>query len=87
MNTHLIVVTELFLQFAIVVAMVKFRSPTYGSYVYPEWTNVFGWMLAVSTSLPIPGVMVYKLMKAEGTLAQVPRELLSKSTFSSQCQL
>ncbi|XP_064595884.1 sodium- and chloride-dependent GABA transporter 1-like [Liolophura sinensis] len=55
---------------ALVVALVKFRPPSYGDYTYPDWTNVFGWLLAVSSSLPIPVVMVYTLLKTKGTLIQ-----------------
>ncbi|XP_064616434.1 sodium- and chloride-dependent GABA transporter 1-like isoform X2 [Liolophura sinensis] len=55
---------------ALIVAMVKFRSPKYGEYEYPEWTNVFGWILALSSSVPVPVVMIYGLMKEKGSLLE-----------------
>jgi len=38
------------------------------TYIYPQWSIVFGWMMACTSVFMIPITMVYKLIRAEGTL-------------------
>ena len=45
---------------------------SYGSYTYPGWTTIVGWMIAVFPMLPIPATMFYVLWKSPGdTMLQV----------------
>jgi len=32
---------------------------TYGNYVYPTWSIIFGWIMNLSFILPIPIVIIY----------------------------
>ena len=40
-------------------------------YEYPLGAQVFGWLLALSSMLCIPGYMIYKLVKTPGLFKQV----------------
>ncbi|XP_064609969.1 sodium- and chloride-dependent GABA transporter 3-like [Liolophura sinensis] len=59
---------------ALIFTVATFRSPKYGKYVYPEWTNVFGWLLGMSMTLPIPIIIVYNILSAKGTFIERLRE-------------
>lgn len=55
-----------------------------GRYVYPEYANVIGWMIALSSMCMIPGYAIYKLAITKGTLKEVhfqPLHLNRKLTF------
>ena len=41
------------------------------AYVYPWWGEAIGWGLALSSMLCIPVSLLYKLLRAKGTLAEV----------------
>ncbi|XP_046361791.1 sodium-dependent dopamine transporter-like isoform X1 [Haliotis rufescens] len=41
-----------------------------GRYVYPEYANVIGWMIALSSMCMIPGYAIYKLAITKGTLKE-----------------
>ncbi|XP_046331791.2 sodium- and chloride-dependent GABA transporter 2-like [Haliotis rufescens] len=40
------------------------------NYVYPNWAIAVGWMMASSSIVFIPGVMIFKLVTAKGTLME-----------------
>ena len=48
-----------------------FKPITYGEYVFPPWANGVGWVLAMFSILMIPGTMLVKLLKAEGSMSKV----------------
>jgi hypothetical protein len=41
------------------------------TYVFPKWANYLGWCVALSSSLWIPVVAIYTILKARGSLLQV----------------
>ncbi|KAL8617159.1 hypothetical protein ACOMHN_014329 [Nucella lapillus] len=41
---------------------------TYGTYQYPTWAIIFGWMLGLCSLLPLPIVMVISVCREQGTL-------------------
>ena len=43
-----------------------YTRPTYGDYSYPWWAIIVGWCLALCSIAPIPIVMCYKLLHAQG---------------------
>jgi hypothetical protein len=51
--------------------MVKFTPPSYGDYTYPLWAKFMGWVLALCSLVPIPVVMLKRLIQAKGTFIQV----------------
>ena len=59
------------LQFVTAFMMSKASGLKYGEYVYPDWSNILGWLLASSTLVPIPCFMVYKLLQYDGSFVQV----------------
>lgn len=52
-------------------SLITFKSPTYGSVEYPVWGLGLGWCMALFVVLWIPGIALYKIFRAEGTLWQV----------------
>ena len=69
------------LQGAWIFSLLHYSVPTYGDYVYPGWANVIGWILAVSSSIPIPLGMLHQLYKTEGTIIQVRANEIKASGF------
>lgn len=52
--------------------LVNYKPLTYNNvYVYPWWGEVIGWCLALSSMLCIPVSLLYKLVRAKGTLREV----------------
>ncbi|PRD26499.1 UNVERIFIED_CONTAM: slc6a5 [Trichonephila clavipes] len=49
---------------------INHEAVTYNEYIYPEWSIVVGWMIAMCSIVPIPTVAIYQLLKAEGTLKE-----------------
>lgn len=44
---------------------------TYGKYKYPGWAEFFGWVIALSSMLCIPGFAIYQIWNTPGTLYEV----------------
>lgn len=52
--------------------LVNYKPLTYNNvYVYPWWGEVIGWCLALSSMLCIPVSLLYKLVRAKGTIREV----------------
>ncbi|GFR33859.1 sodium- and chloride-dependent glycine transporter 2 [Trichonephila clavata] len=49
---------------------INHEAVTYDDYIYPEWSIVVGWMIAMCSIVPIPIVGIIQLLKAEGTLKE-----------------
>ena len=47
-------------------SIINWRPATLGSYEYPLLANALGWVLAMSSLLPIPIVAIIVLLKADG---------------------
>ncbi|XP_073431098.1 sodium- and chloride-dependent taurine transporter [Dendrobates tinctorius] len=63
-------------------SLAKYTPLTYNKYyTYPDWAIGLGWALALSSMLCIPLVVVYKVVRAEGSLIEriklvtAPREI------------
>ncbi|XP_058419498.1 sodium-dependent dopamine transporter [Diceros bicornis minor] len=63
-------VSPCFLLFVVVVSIVTFRPPHYGAYVFPEWANVLGWAIAVSSMSMVPIYAAYKFCSLPGSLRE-----------------
>ncbi|KAK2168161.1 hypothetical protein LSH36_20g15015 [Paralvinella palmiformis] len=51
----------------------QYRPMTLGSYVYPLWANVLGWIVAVAPVIAVPLVMIYKICSAPAELTFVKK--------------
>lgn len=63
-------VSPCFLLFVVVVSVVTFRPPHYGDYVFPEWANVLGWAIAMSSMSMVPIYAAYKFCSLPGSLRE-----------------
>jgi len=57
---------------------VTYSPLSYDNYKYPDWGQVIGWLLTLSSLSLIPAVMIYKLIKTTGTMKEVN---ISRSGF------
>lgn len=76
------VITPLLCLGCFIFSLAKYTPLTYNKYyTYPDWAIGLGWFLALSSMLCIPLVMVYKIMRSEGSLIEriklvkAPREI------------
>lgn len=60
-----------FFQFIIVYGLLGYEPLTYESYVYPQWANVLGWIIAGSSVFMIPAMALYQFIITPGTFGQV----------------
>ncbi|GAB6026269.1 hypothetical protein CHUAL_012477 [Chamberlinius hualienensis] len=51
-------------------SLIWYEPLQYEDYVYPEWANVLGWCIAISSVLCIPVVAIWKLIVTPGTFNQ-----------------
>ncbi|XP_069476537.1 sodium-dependent dopamine transporter [Ambystoma mexicanum] len=63
-------VSPCFLLFVVVVSIVTFKPPNYGSYVFPEWANVIGWIIAISSMAMVPIYAIYKFCRLRGSFRE-----------------
>ncbi|XP_037385569.1 sodium-dependent dopamine transporter [Talpa occidentalis] len=63
-------VSPCFLLFVVVVSIVTFRPPHYGTYIFPEWANTLGWTIAASSMSMVPIYAAYKFCSLPGTLRE-----------------
>lgn len=49
----------------------SFKPLSYEDYIYPNWANVIGWLIAMSSVACIPGMAVYTILTTPGTFLQV----------------
>ena len=61
----------LILQFIFIFQFVTYSPLSYDKYKYPDWGQVIGWLLTLSSLSLIPAVMIYKLTKTTGTMKDV----------------
>lgn len=51
-------------------AIFTYAPPAYGDYVYPPWSIGLGWVIAITSLVPIPVYLVYRLYKTPGTILE-----------------
>jgi solute carrier family 6 amino acid transporter-like protein 5/7/9/14 len=61
-------VTPLTMSAMVVYSAVQMAPPTYGDYQYPSWAITVGWVVAMCSIVPMPGIALYRILKAEGPL-------------------
>ena len=62
----------------VVFKFVDYGPIKYGSYIFPKWSESIAWLVALCSMLCIPGVAIYKIVKAPGdTFAEKWRGQLS----------
>ncbi|ESO94203.1 hypothetical protein LOTGIDRAFT_118867 [Lottia gigantea] len=54
----------------LIMTLTQYQLPTLGYYKYPPVASVFGWIIALSTALPIPIWMIKEIYSREGTLME-----------------
>nr|WLN44346.1 AAT7 [Sinonovacula rivularis] len=50
----------------VLLSFVHYKPPSYGTYLYPAWTEAFGWSLAVAIVLPILVCFIVCLLRTPG---------------------
>ncbi|XP_017371434.1 sodium-dependent dopamine transporter [Cebus imitator] len=63
-------VSPCFLLFVVVVSIVTFRPPHYGAYIFPDWANALGWVIATSSMAMVPIYATYKFCSLPGSFRE-----------------
>ncbi|XP_040613672.1 sodium-dependent dopamine transporter isoform X3 [Mesocricetus auratus] len=63
-------VSPCFLLYVVVVSIVTFRPPHYGDYIFPDWANALGWIIATSSMAMVPIYATYKLCSLPGSFRE-----------------
>ncbi|NP_001027998.1 sodium-dependent dopamine transporter [Macaca mulatta] len=63
-------VSPCFLLFVVVVSIVTFRPPHYGAYIFPDWANALGWVIATSSMAMVPIYAAYKFCSLPGSFRE-----------------
>ncbi|KAJ1203896.1 hypothetical protein NDU88_007677 [Pleurodeles waltl] len=63
-------VSPCFLLFVVVVSIVTFNPPNYGNYIFPEWANIVGWIIAISSMAMVPIYATYKFCRLPGSFRE-----------------
>ncbi|PNI27657.1 SLC6A3 isoform 2 [Pan troglodytes] len=63
-------VSPCFLLFVVVVSIVTFRPPHYGAYIFPDWANALGWVIATSSMAMVPIYAAYKFCSLRGSFRE-----------------
>uniref|UniRef100_H2ZYV9 Transporter n=1 Tax=Latimeria chalumnae TaxID=7897 RepID=H2ZYV9_LATCH len=63
-------VSPCFLLFVVVTSIVTFKPPNYGSYIFPEWANIVGWCIALSSMALVPIYAIYKFCSLPGSFRE-----------------
>ena len=76
-NAFLLVLA--FFQFIFVFAIIDYGPPEYGSYLYPQWVQLLGWLTSASILAWIPDVAIYEVCRQEGGInrCDIPRSWTS----------
>uniref|UniRef100_A0AAQ4S267 Transporter n=1 Tax=Gasterosteus aculeatus aculeatus TaxID=481459 RepID=A0AAQ4S267_GASAC len=63
-------VSPAFLLFVVIASAVTSSGLKYDDYVFPNWANVVGWCVAMSSMLFVPCYAIYKFCSVKGTFKQ-----------------
>lgn len=69
-------ITPAVIIFVLIFTFVTHTPVTYNEYVYPDWSISIGWLLALVSLAPLPGVAIYQIYHGQGTILERVRELL-----------
>ena len=58
-------------QFVVIASTVNSTGLKYDDYIFPNWSNVLGWGVAMSSMLFVPFYAVYKFCTVPGTFKEV----------------
>ncbi len=58
-------------QFVVIASTVTSSGLKYDEYVFPDWSNVLGWGVAMSSMLFVPFYAIYKFFSLPGTFKEV----------------
>uniref|UniRef100_A0A8C8IUB5 Transporter n=1 Tax=Oncorhynchus tshawytscha TaxID=74940 RepID=A0A8C8IUB5_ONCTS len=85
-------VSPTFLLVVVIASIVTSTGLSYDDYVFPSWSNVIGWGVALSSMMFVPIYAIYKFLSMPGTFKQVngktnPSHLHSCSILWKQSKL
>ncbi|KAG5839215.1 hypothetical protein ANANG_G00202640 [Anguilla anguilla] len=63
-------VSPAFLLFVVIASIVTSTGARYDDYIFPRWSNVVGWGIALSSMLFVPFYAIYKFTSAPGTFKE-----------------
>ena len=65
---------------AIIFSMYSISVPVYGTYTYPQWAIILGWLIAIVSLVPVPVVAINVLYNSKGSFLEVclPTTLVMK---------
>ncbi|XP_067651538.1 sodium- and chloride-dependent betaine transporter-like [Haliotis asinina] len=63
-------VTPALLLTGLIVTLITFKSPSYGHYMYPPFSVLVGWFIAIVSLVPIPVTMVIKVATQQGSFRE-----------------
>uniref|UniRef100_A0AAY4EZQ8 Transporter n=1 Tax=Denticeps clupeoides TaxID=299321 RepID=A0AAY4EZQ8_9TELE len=64
-------VSPAFLLFVVIASIVKSPPLNYDDYVFPQWSSLVGWGIAISSMLFVPAYAIYKFFSIPGTFKEV----------------
>lgn len=56
-----------FVQFILIFTVIQYKPITYNDYVYPDWSLVIGFLMALSSVICIPAYALFKIAVSDGT--------------------
>ncbi|XP_015210793.1 sodium- and chloride-dependent glycine transporter 1 isoform X1 [Lepisosteus oculatus] len=60
-------ISPVIITFILVFTVIQYKPITYNNYIYPGWSLVIGFLMALSSVICIPIYAIYKISKSEGT--------------------
>ncbi|ELU16913.1 hypothetical protein CAPTEDRAFT_153408 [Capitella teleta] len=69
-------VTPAIILFVFIFTAVLHSPVTYGDYEYPSWAIGLGWVFAICSIVPLPGIAIYKMVTTDGTFLQRLKKLV-----------
>jgi len=65
-----VILTPFILVCVLIYTIVQYKEPTYGGYEYPRWAIAFGWILALSSLVPVPVFAIKNFVQARGSFVE-----------------
>ncbi|KAJ8333760.1 hypothetical protein SKAU_G00410790 [Synaphobranchus kaupii] len=63
-------VSPTFLLFVVITSVVTSTGLKYDEYIFPQWSNLVGWGIAMSSMLFVPVYAIYKFISVKGTFKE-----------------